>query len=74
MFEGSELVLAILYHPYEVNRLKTLANTVKKPIVAYIFSMGIELFQEELADLSDKIRIETIPDEILETYKKIFGF
>jgi len=34
----------------------------------------MEIFQEELSYLSNRLRIETIPDEILETYKKIFGF
>ncbi len=36
--------------------------------------MSPEMWEEELAYLGDRIRIETIPDEILETYKKIFGF
>lgn len=45
-----------------------------KRIVVYIFSMGGEIFEEELAHLSDLMRIETIPDEILQTYQKIFGF
>ena len=74
VFESKENILAVLYHPYEMAKLQKLAGTTKKPIVAYIFSMGMEIFQEELLYLSDRLRIETIPDEILETYKKIFGF
>ncbi len=74
VFESKETILAVLYHPYEIVRLQKLADTTKKPIVAYIFSMGMEIFHEELSNLSDRLRIETIPDEILETYKKIFGF
>ena len=74
VFESREAILTILYHPYEIDRLREMARTVDKPIVAYIFSMGVEIFHEELASLADRIRIETIPDGILETYKKIFGF
>jgi predicted Zn-dependent peptidase len=77
-----------MYHPYEIETFKkwfeflrekesVLENSnaeVHKEIIVYIFSMGWEIFEEELAHLSDRIRIETIPDEVLETYKKIFGF
>ena len=74
VFENNDLMLAILYHPYEIKRLRDIIRETDKTIVAYIFSMGMEIFQEELAEYADKVRIETIPDEILETYKKIFGF
>lgn len=75
VFENSDRYLAILYHPYEIERLREFAEkSGTKEIVVYIFSMGVEIFEEELAHLGDRIRIETIPDEILETYKKIFGF
>ena len=74
IFENSGTILAILYHPYEIEKLKKFAEGRDTTIIVYIFSMGWEIFEEELAHLSDRIRIETIPDEILETYKKIFGF
>lgn len=74
VFENKENILAILYHPYEIENLKKLILTTEKSIIIYIFSMWWEIFEEELAHLSDHIRIETIPDEVLETYKKIFGF
>lgn len=74
VFQNSEQYLAILYHPYEIERLRDFARDNMKRIVVYIFSMGGEIFEEELAHLSDLMRIETIPDEILQTYQKIFGF
>jgi adenine-specific DNA-methyltransferase len=74
VFESTSSVLAVLYHPYEIEKLKKLIEKTDKPVIAYIFSMGTEIFQEELAEYGDRVRIETIPDEILETYKKIFGF
>lgn len=88
VFQNTEKLLVVMYHPYEIESFKKwfeflrekesiIENSnveVHKEIVAYIFSMGWEIFEEELAHLSDRIRIETIPDEVLETYKKIFGF
>jgi adenine-specific DNA-methyltransferase len=74
VFESTTQILAILYHPYEIEQLRGLLEMTHQPIVVYIFSMGSELFQEELARFGDRIRIETIPDEILQTYQKIFGF
>ena len=74
VFENASAILAVLYHPYEIQKLRKLLEETSKPIVAYIFSMGMEIFQDELHEYGDRIRIETIPDVILETYKKIFGF
>lgn len=88
VFQNTEKLLVVMYHPYEIESFKKwfeflrekesiIENSnveVHKEIVVYIFSMGWEIFEEELAHLSDRIRIETIPDEVLETYKKIFGF
>lgn len=88
VFQNSEKLLIVMYHPYEIETFKkwfeflrkkeqVLENAnsaIHKEIVVYIFSMGWEIFEEELTHLSDRIRIETIPDEVLETYKKVFGF
>lgn len=73
-FENSEKVLAVLYSPLEIENLKAFIETEDRHISVYIFSMGSEIFEEELAQYRDKISVETIPDEILSTYQKIFGF
>lgn len=88
VFQNTEKLLVVMYHPYEIETFKKWFEFLRekedilqksnvpthKEIVVYIFSMWWEIFEEELAHLSDRIRIETIPDEVLETYKKIFGF
>lgn len=75
VFENMTQTLVIMYDPYEdIERLRSYAEWHDGQIVVYIFSMSPEMWEEELAYLGDRIRIETIPDEILETYKKIFGF
>lgn len=73
VFENVHTLLAIVYHPYQIASLQSLSQTATKPIVAYIFSVNMSIFQIELNELADTVRVETIPDEILETYKKLFG-
>jgi hypothetical protein len=74
IFESPQKLLAILYNPLEIGHLKSAISREDRPISVYLFSMGVEIFEEELAEYSDRIKFETIPDEILSTYQKIFGF
>lgn len=75
VFENRENILAILYDPYDdLPKLEKLSHSSAKPIIVYIFSMSPDIWEEEISHFANNIRIETIPDEILETYKKIFGF
>jgi len=75
IFENSKKILVILYNPYEtIHHLREIARDKTKAIVVYVFSMSAEIWDEEISHISSTIRIEAIPDEILETYKKIFGF
>lgn len=72
-FENEGRILAVAYSPMELPRLSMLAEKESRPISAYIFSMGSEIFEEEFSKYKG-VSIETIPDEILLTYRKIFGF
>lgn len=75
VFENMTESLVIMYDPYDdIDCLSRYAEETMRPIVVYIFSMSPEIWEEEIASIRADIRIETIPDEILETYKKIFGF
>jgi hypothetical protein len=62
----------ILYDIREIEKLQQLLSTLDGKISVYIFSLSKDSCEEELQDFSDKITIENIPDDILETYKKIF--
>lgn len=61
----------IFYFEETINILKSLAEN---KISLYVFSMSKEMFQEELHDFAKNITFENIPDEIMETYEKIFNF
>lgn len=62
----------ILYDIREIGKLQQLLSTLNGKISVYIFSLSKDSCEEELQEFSDKITIENIPDDILETYKKIF--
>ncbi len=62
----------ILYDIREIEKLQQLLSILNGKISVYIFSLSKDSCEEELQDFSDKITIENIPDDILETYKKIF--
>lgn len=62
----------ILYDIREIEKLQQLLSTLNGKISVYIFSLSKDSCEEELQEFSEKITIENIPDDILETYKKIF--
>ena len=62
----------ILYDIREIEKLQQLLSTLDGKISVYIFSLSKDSCEEELQEFSEKITIENIPDDILETYKKIF--
>lgn len=61
----------IFYFEETIHILKELSEN---KISLYIFSVSKEMFQEELQDFAKNITFENIPDEIMETYEKIFNF
>lgn len=62
----------ILYDIREMEKLQNLLSNIGGEISVYIFSLSWDSCEEELQQFSNKITIENIPDDILETYKKIF--
>ena len=62
----------ILYDIREIEKLQQLLSILDGKISVYIFTLSKDSCEEELQEFSDKITIENIPDDILETYKKIF--
>lgn len=62
----------ILYDIREMEKLQNLISKIDGEISVYIFSLSWDSCEEELQQFSNKITIENIPDDILETYKKIF--
>jgi adenine-specific DNA-methyltransferase len=75
IFQNKAKYTAILFDLFYfddfVNELKKLKN---KPVSVYVFSYAKDFSKKEFGDLDIKFTIEPIPENILETYKKIFNF
>jgi hypothetical protein len=77
--EGRESTLgykytAILYDIHHFKDLVKLLEVLDWKISVYIFSLSKDIFEEELEYLNKDITVQNIPDDILQTYKKIFNF
>jgi hypothetical protein len=64
----------ILYDIHHFDDCIKLLRTLGKPVKVYIFSIAREIYEEELGYIGNHIEVANIPDDILETYKKIFQF
>jgi DNA modification methylase len=74
-FENKKKVTAI-YFKEEMTEMETFLDKVEeinKPIVLYLFSWGNRSEFETLFEHLDHITIKTIPQPILEIYKKIYN-
>tara|TARA_R110001632_G_scaffold232421_1_gene373171 strand:- start:10961 stop:12790 length:1830 start_codon:yes stop_codon:yes gene_type:complete len=75
LFENDKKVTAI-YFKEELTEMEIFLDkieNIKKPIALYLFSWGNRSEFESLFDHLDHITIKTIPQPILEIYKKIYN-
>jgi hypothetical protein len=75
LFENEKKVTAI-YFKEELTEMETFLNkieSIKKPIIIFLFSWGNRSEFESLFDHLEHITIKTIPQPILEIYKKIYN-
>lgn len=75
LFENHKKVTAI-YFKEEMTEMETFLEKVEnidKPIALYLFSWGNRIEFETLFDHLEHISIKTIPQPILEIYKKIYN-
>lgn len=75
IYQNNKKYTAILFDLFYldefIERLKELKD---KHISIYVFSYTKEFDRDEIGDLNTSYSIEPIPENILETYKKIFNF
>ena len=75
LFENDKKVTAI-YFKEEMTEMETFleeVENIEKPINLYLFSWGNKSEFEALFDHLEHITIKTIPQPILEIYKKIYN-
>ncbi len=74
LFTNSGKSLVILYDIHHFDACVKLLRTLENPTKVYIFSLSKEIYEEALSGIWKDIEIANIPDDILQTYKKIFHF
>lgn len=71
-YKSSQKITAILYDIHHFVDLIEILKNLDWNIFVYIFSLSKDIYEEEISYLNKNITIQNIPDDILETYKKIF--
>lgn len=74
LFKKQDRYTVILYDIHHFDELLNLLETTDGKIAVYIFSLSKEIYEEEISYIEKDITIQNIPDDILQTYKKIFNF
>lgn len=74
IFTRNEKTLIIVYNIRETENLRNILDSNENQIYLYIFSSCSEWFEELFAEYWERLKVQTIPDEILKIYKKIFKF
>ncbi len=62
----------IIYNEDEIENFKKVADKLKGPFNVYVFSLGNEDFEEEFADMKNKVKLQSIPDAVMRAYRRIF--
>ncbi|MBS9784398.1 site-specific DNA-methyltransferase [Candidatus Gracilibacteria bacterium] len=73
LYKKGKKYTAILYENHYFENLQKLLKVLDGEISVYIFSLSKDIFEEALEGF-DNVTVQNIPDDILETYKKIFNF
>lgn len=71
-YKNSQKITAILYDIHHFIDLIEILKNLDWNIFVYIFSLSKDIYEEEISYLNKNITIQNIPDNILQTYKKIF--
>lgn len=75
IYQNNKKYTAILFDLFYLDEfIERLKELKEKHISIYVFSYTKEFDRDEIGDLNTSYSIEPIPENILETYKKIFNF
>ncbi len=73
MYKNASSYTIIAYEHIFLDEIKDLCKILDKKINLYLFSLSSH-FEEDFEDIKDKVELKSIPETILEVYKKIFNF
>lgn len=72
IFKNKNKYTGIIFDHQLINDFKKRINKIDKKISVYIFSLGDDTFDQEFADIKEKVTLSPIPEAILRVYRRIF--
>jgi len=72
IFKNSNHYTGIIFDQLAIPEFKKAIKDIKGKFSVYVFSLSDETFDEEFADVKQKIKLSPIPEAILRVYRRIF--
>jgi adenine-specific DNA-methyltransferase len=72
IFKNSDHYTGIIWDQTAIPEFKKVIKNIKAKFSVYIFSLTDETFDEEFADIKQKVKLSPIPEAILRVYRRIF--
>lgn len=72
IFKNSTHYTGIIFDHLAIPAFKKAIKNVKGNFSVYVFSLGDDTFDEEFADVKQKVKLSPIPEAILRVYRRIF--
>lgn len=72
IFKNNSHYTGIIFDQLSIPEFKKEIKYIKAKFSVYIFSLGDDTFEEEFADVKQKVKLSPIPEAILRVYRRIF--
>ena len=72
IFKNNDHYTGIIFDQLSISEFKKEIKDIKSKFSIYIFSLGDDTFDEEFADIKQKVKLSPIPETILRVYRRIF--
>ena len=72
IFKNSNHYTGIIFDQLAIPEFKKAIKDIKGKFSVYVFSLGDDTFDEEFADVKQKVKLSPIPEAILRVYRRIF--
>jgi len=72
IFKGKEHHTGIIFNQLAIPDVKKVIAKIDSPFSVYVFSLGDDTFEDEFADIGNKVTLSPIPEAILRVYRRIF--
>ncbi len=72
IYRNSNHYTGIIFDQLAIPEFKKAIKDIKGRFSVYVFSLSDEIFDEEFADIKQKVKLSPIPEAILRVYRRIF--